>query len=195
MLHSQVIVCATVGLVPDRRAQLHEAGQQLRLEQLHVEVCVHIQILENDTLQDRDAVVALFLASLAQYKSAHMEVEEVIFSSDNAACYHCEDTVVRLWSQRKAIAGVTILGLHFGEPGKGKYICDQYFAILKALMRRFRAANNDVDTPRKFAQSLCSDGGAANTVIQLGDVEGRRDEKMKKGKKVLKDIMMVVEKV
>ena len=149
---------------------------------------VHIQILENDTLQDSDSVVALFLASLAQYKSAHMEVEEVIFSSDNAACYHCEDTVVRLWSQRKAIAGVTILGLHFGEPGKGKYICDQYFAILKALMRRFRAAGNDVDTPRKFAESLGYDGGAVNTVITLGDIEGRRDEKEKKGKKFLKDI-------
>ena len=117
-----------------------------------------------------------------------MEVEEVIFSSDNAACYHCEDTVIRLWSQRKAIAGVTILALHFGEPGKGKYICDQYFAILKALMRRFRAAGNDVDTPRKFAESLGYDGGAANTIITLGDIEGRRDEKEKKGKKFLKDI-------
>ena len=157
-------------------------------EEWIIMVEVHIQILENDTLQDSDSVVALFLASLAQYKSAHMEVEEVIFSSDNAACYHCEDTVVRLWSQRKAIAGVTILALHFGEPGKGKYICDQYFAILKALMRRFRAAGNDVDTPRKFAESLGYDGGAANTIITLGDIEGRRDEKEKKGKKFLKDI-------
>ena len=113
----------------------------------------------------------------------HPEIDEAIFSADNAGCYHCEDTVRQLWSQRKSVPGMTLLGLHFGEPGKGKSICDQYFAILKALVARFICAGNCVDTPKKFAEAMCYGEGVANTVIMLGDIidpmEGEKEKSAK----------------
>ena len=84
-----------------------------------VEVEVHVQVLDETTLQSSDSVFALVLASLELYKKAHPEMEEAIFKADNAGYYHCEDTVRRLWSHHHAVNGMNILGLHFGEPGKG----------------------------------------------------------------------------
>jgi hypothetical protein len=153
-----------------------------------IEVEVHIQILKSDTKQDSAAVIALAIASLKEYKASHVDVEEVIFGADNAGCYHCEDTVVQLWRLKNAVEGMTILGIHFGEPGRGKMICDQYFAILKALVKRFRLANNDVDTPEKFAAAMSSDSGIANTIIQIGDIQDRVESEKKSSKRIIKDI-------
>ena len=153
-----------------------------------IEVEVHIQILKSDTKQDSAAVVALTLASLKQYKASNMEIEEIIYGADNAGCYHCEDTVVQLWRHRNSVEGVTILGLHFCEPGRGKCICDQYFAILKALVNRYRLAGNDVNSPEEFSEAMTYDGGIANTVIQIGDIRDRPEDEKKTTKKIVKDI-------
>merc|ERR1712130_107383 len=79
-----------------------------------VEVEVHVQVLDETTQQSSDSVFALVLASLELYKKAHPDVEEAIFKADNAGYYHCEETVVRLFSHRNAVDGIKILGLHFG---------------------------------------------------------------------------------
>ena len=144
---------------------------------------VHIQVLNNTTKQDSTSVVALVLASLKLFKVMHPEIEEAIFSADNAGYYHCEDTIKQLWSQRKSVPGMTLLGLHFSEPGKGKSVCDQYFAILKALVLRAICAGRAADTPRAFAEAMCYGEGVANTVIMLGDIidplEGEKKETVK----------------
>ena len=114
----------------------------------------------------------------------HPEVEEAIFSADNAGCYHCEDTVTQLWSQRKSIPGMTLLGLHFSEPGKGKSVCDQYFAIVKANVIRAVCAKNDADTPESFAKAMCYGEGVANTVIMLGDIIDPMEGEKKKPTKI-----------
>ena len=129
---------------------------------------VHIQVLDETTKQSSDSVIALVLASLELYKKAHPDVHEAVFRADNAGYYHCEDTVLRLWIYCNAVDGMTILGIHFGEPGKGKSICDQYFAILKALVNRAIVTGIKADTPESFAKALCHGDGVANTIIRLG---------------------------
>ena len=148
-----------------------------------VEVEVHVQVLDETTQQSSDSVFALVLASLELYKKAHPDVEEAIFKADNAGYYHCEETVVRLFSHRNAVDGIKILGLHFGEPGKGKSICDQYFAILKALVNRAIAAGKKANTAESFAIAMCHGDGVANTVILLGQIENVMEQKQKKKKK------------
>ena len=56
-------------------------------------VDVHIQVLKESSKQSSDSVVALLLASLEVYKTAHPEIEEAIIKADNAGYYHCEETV------------------------------------------------------------------------------------------------------
>ena len=46
---------------------------------------VYISFLEDDSLQDADAVVGIVLKNLELYKQAHTEVEQVYIKSDNAA--------------------------------------------------------------------------------------------------------------
>ena len=128
------------------------------------------------------------IASLRRYKKAHPEVEKAILSFDNAGCYHCLETVLQFFRNYQTIDGLTIIGLHFGEPGKGKCLCDQYFAILKALARRFGLAGNNIDSPDQFARAMCSDGGVANTIIQIGDIEGRIEDSKKNKKKYITNV-------
>ena len=97
-----------------------------------IELDCHVQVLNNTSLQDSNSVVAIVLKSLQDYKRAHPEVQKVILKADNAGCYHCVATVARLWSQRKSIEGLELIGIHFGEPGKGKSICDRHFAIIRS---------------------------------------------------------------
>ena len=165
-----------------------DEAEQKNAEQWMVESEVHVQVLREETKQDSPAVVAMGLASLEQYKKAHPEIEEAIIDFDNACCYHCMETVLEFFRNHKTIDGLKILGLHFGEPGKGKCICDQYFAILKALVRRHMLAGNDVDSPEQFAHAMCSDNGVVNTIIQIGDIQGRIEDTKKYKKRYIKDI-------
>ena len=82
-----------------------------------IELDCHVQVLNDTTLQDSNSVVAIVLKSLQDYKRARPEVQRVILKADNAGCYHCVATVARLWSQRKSIEGLELIGIHFGEPG------------------------------------------------------------------------------
>ena len=95
---------------------------------------------------------------------------------------------MRLWRHCKAVNGMTILGLHFGEPGKGKSICDQYFAILKALVNRAIVTGKKADTPESFAKALCYGEGVANTIIQLGQIKNALEEEKKKSESILSEI-------
>ena len=114
-----------------------------------IELDCHVQVLEGTSLQDSSSVVAIILASAKDYKRAHPEVEKLILKADNAGCYHCTATVARLWSQRKSIEGLQIVGIHFGEPGKGKSICDRHFAIIRLHVRRCVKEGHDANTPKR----------------------------------------------
>ena len=131
----------------------------------------HIQVVKNTTLQDSDTVIALVMASLRDFKEANMDVEEIILKADNAGCYHCWATILRLWALRKSVDGIKIAGIIFGQAGKGKDACDKYFVFLRALQRRCLKEKYDADTPENFAANMCRNGGIANTTIQLGSVE------------------------
>ena len=74
---------------------------------------------------------------------------------------------------------MTILGMHFGEPGKNKAICDQFFAVLKANVNRAIPAGYKADTPVSFAMALCYGDGVANTIIQLVQIEDPYEEEEK----------------
>ena len=50
-----------------------------------IDTNVYISFLEDDSLQDADAVVGIVLQNLQLYKQAHPEVEQVYIKSDNAA--------------------------------------------------------------------------------------------------------------
>ena len=122
----------------------------------------HVQVMDQTALQDTDTVVAIVMQSLVDFKKANPEVEEVILKSDNAGCYHCSNTIVRLWALRNSVPGLKVLGIHFGEPGKGKGPCDKYFAIIPAQQRRCIKDQYNADTPKDFAENMCRYGGIAN---------------------------------
>ena len=50
-------------------------------------------------------------------------------------------------------------------------------------------SGRNVDSPSEFAESMCWDQGIANTIIQLGDIQGRRELSRKiNPKKIMKDV-------
>ena len=58
----------------------------------------------------------------------------------------------------EVVPGLKILGIHFGEPGKGKGPCDKYFAIIRAHQRRCIKDQYDANTPKAFAENMCRYG-------------------------------------
>ena len=128
-------------------------------------------MLDQTSDQTSDTVVAVVYQSLVAFKRQNPEVEEVILKSDNAGCYHSVSTIMRLWALRNSVPGLKVLGIHFGEPRKGKGPCDKYFAIIRALQRRCIKDKFDANTPKTFAENMCCYGGLANTTIQLGTLE------------------------
>ena len=153
-----------------------------------IELDCHVQVLNDTTLQDSNSVVAIVLKSLQDYKRAHPEVQKVILKADNAGCYHCVATVARLWSQRKSIEGLELIGIHFGEPGKGKSICDRHFAIIRMHVRRCVKEGHDANTPRSFAENICRNGGIANTTVQLGEIVNEKAEQKSLFQRLIPDI-------
>ena len=148
----------------------------------------HIQVVKNTSLQDSDTVIALVMASLRDFKKANMDIEEIILKADNAGCYHCWATILRLWALRNSVDGIKIIGIIFGQAGKGKDACDKYFAFLRALQRRCLREKYDADTPENFAANMCRNGGIANTTIQLGSVENIVPGEKKSLPPVMQDI-------
>ena len=137
----------------------------------------HIQVVNNTTLQDSDTALALIIASLEDFKEQNPDVTEVVFKCDNAGCYHCWATIVRLWALRDAVKGIKIVALHFGQAGKGKDKCDKYFSFVRAHQRKCVMDKYDASTPKEFADNLCRYGGIANTTIQFGDVDAIKSDK------------------
>ena len=101
----------------------------------------------------------------------------MVFKCDNAGCYHCWATIVRLWALRDAVKGIKIVALHFGQAGKGKDKCDKYFSFVRAHQRKCVMDKYDASTPKEFADNLCRYGGIANTTIQFGDVDASKSDK------------------
>ena len=149
----------------------------------------HSQVLENTSLQDSDTTIAILIASLKEFKKNNMDCEEVIIKVDNAGAYHCWATVVRLWAVSDGyIEGLRIIGIHFGEPGKGKDACDKFFAVIRAHQRRCIKEKWDADTPERFAANLCKNGGIANTTVQLGPITNVHPDAKKDLKSVITGI-------
>ena len=149
----------------------------------------HSQVLENTSLQDSDTTIAILIASLKEFKKNNMDCEEVILKVDNAGAYHCWATVVRLWAVSDGyIEGLRIVGIHFGEPGKGKDACDKLFAVIRAHQRRCIKEKWDADTPERFAANMCKNGGIANTTVQLGPITNDYPDAKKDLKSVISGI-------
>ena len=60
----------------------------------------HISVLDDDSIQDSNTVLALMKVSFAVYKKAHPEVTELTICSDCAGAYRNEKVIVGLWSLR-----------------------------------------------------------------------------------------------
>ena len=88
------------------------------------ETNVHCSILDDDSMQDSDTVLAIILASLRLYKKANPEVTEAYLRADNAACYKSQRLIQSLYTSRHTIEGLTIKAFLFSEPGGGKSKCD-----------------------------------------------------------------------
>ena len=106
----------------------------------------------------------------------------------NAGAYHCWATIVRLWALRDSIDGLKILGVHFGEAGKGKDLCDKLFSHVREHQRRCLLEKYDADTPERFATNICRNGGINNTTVLLGSVENVHEGEKKSLKSAIPDI-------
>ena len=77
-------------------------------------------MIDDESLQNADTVVAIFKKSLEEYKQQNPDVTEAFLRSDNAACYKSQRTIQGLWSLQDAVEGLHISGYHFSEAQGGK---------------------------------------------------------------------------
>ena len=65
----------------------------------------------------------------------------------------------------------------FSEPGRGKYLPDQYSALCKhKIFQCLQAGSMNATNPQEVADCLMHQGGIANARIQLGDIIRRKDD-------------------
>ena len=135
----------------------------------------HISVLDDDSIQDSNTVLALMKASFAVYKKAHPEVTELTICSDCAGAYRNEKVIVGLWSLRNGgiAKGLKINGSYFSEPGGGKSRADTFGAVAKNHVAKALDSKQDADTAIKFAEALYFRDGIANGVIFCGGIKNK----------------------
>ena len=82
-----------------------------------------------------------------------------------------------MWQQRKSISGLYIDQFMFSEPGRGKYIPDQYSALCKhKILQCLQSGNMNATNPEEVSKCLMSQGGITNARIQLGPIIRPKDD-------------------
>lgn len=116
--------------------------------------------------QDSCAVMAVMSDVLQQMKEIMPVLKSVYYWQDNAGCYHCGSTIViaELCGRHH---GLEVKRMDFADPQGGKGACDRKAGTIKAHMKIYHNAGNNIETASEMREAILSSGGvpAVNVTI------------------------------
>lgn len=101
-----------------------EKDERGNIKKYNIETDTYASIIDKDSIQDSQAVVAIILANLADYKKLHPEVKRAFLRSDCAGCYKSSKCLEAMWQKSISIPGLCIAAWIFSAPQAGKSKCD-----------------------------------------------------------------------
>lgn len=124
------------------------------------------QVCDNDSKQDREAVLSLLEVTFYRIKRELPHIKRVTLLSDNATCY--QNTLLPIV--------LPFIGNNYGiqvsrfvhtETQDGKSVLDAHFACASKLLKLWVKEGNDCVTPLQVVNGLRSHWGLPNCVVDL----------------------------
>ena len=116
--------------------------------------------------QGSTAVVFMMQNMLKTLKTEYPEITRAYFRQDNAACYHCANTILacRIIEQS---TGIKVKRLDFNDPQGGKGAADRMAATCKNHIRIYLNEGHDVTTAERIRCALLSHGGVEGVRVAV----------------------------
>ena len=116
--------------------------------------------------QGSTAVVLMMQHVLKTLKTEYPEITRAYFRQDNAACYHCANTVLACQIIEQS-TGIKVERLDFSDPQGGKGAADRMAATCKNHIRIYLNEGHDVTTAEQMQSAMLSHGGVEGVRVAV----------------------------